>query len=107
MIVGIKGVGGITLFLLVFVIIFDQNREWPTPTRIGAVGGFLLFLALGFFLRTTGVAATLGATRHSNGLGLPIYFWVMFLKPSKAQYHALRTQLCNGKECTFCMTVVP
>src|ERR1700675_2088701 len=107
MIVGIKRVGGVTLFLIVFVIIFNQNRERATPTRVGAVRGFLLFLALGFLLRRTGVAATLGTTRHSNGLGLPIHFWVMFLKPSKAQYHALCTQLCNGKECTFCMTVVP
>src|ERR1700686_2006687 len=67
----------------------------------------LHFLALGFFLRTTGVAATLGTTRHSNGLGLPVHLWVMFLEPSKAQYHALLTRLCNGEECTFCMTVVP
>src|ERR1700675_4099594 len=107
MVVGIKRVGGVTLFLIVFVILFDQNRESATLTRIGAVRDFLLFLALGLFLRPTGVAATLGTMRHSNGLGLPVHLWVMFLEPSKAQYYALLTQLCNGEECTFCMTIVP
>src|ERR1700675_4108462 len=77
-VVGIKGVGGVTLFLFVFLVLFDQNGVRTLLTRLNAFLKSLFFLACGFTFRVAG-AATCWAPGHLHGACLPIYLRVVFL----------------------------
>src|SRR6202795_1746626 len=77
-VVGIKRVGGVTLFLFVFLILFDENRARTFPARLNAFLESLFFLACGFTFRVAG-AATCWAPGDLHGACLTSYLRVVFL----------------------------
>src|ERR1700675_1360595 len=55
-VVRIKRIGGVTLFIFVFLVLLYKNRARTFSARVNALLGSLFFLAFSFTFRVAGVA---------------------------------------------------